>query len=733
MANFTLFEESSKPIGLNIPDIDITNTETKEAKQADGTYLDPGPDIETFISASPLGNVPTQEGWTPTEQVKYVKDYKRKFNMVHSVEDLEVLDVPSRVIANLQRSGYLKEEPLEGGVVLPFTPQWRLLNKAGEAAVGGAGKVISELFDMFKTRGMPQHVVDMIKNGSPEELQGMLKTLKSSTSAHFGDDLLGKNALGDVADNFFAQRRFFSTRVSSIESEIRKKTEELFPGSKNLQKDLNEAVQKSYKASSDKVNSAYKTVEDLGDDAYRYNVADMREGLLVKLREEGYPEPVIRNIKRNLFYIERNLTKAERGAQKSLVKLDDEVEQAALDMATRLPGKKQSLSNAEDHLRALRTTHPKSRSLELRQEIKALDDSIKNFKSVTKKYKDTEAMLPDFDEVGEKEFIRLIREVNRKKFIGGGDIGKYDMEEQRGLSMSKRYIENYFEKATETTNPGIAPAFKSARATYVEQLKKFGAGNKGNTNFPELGKMVEDKFNLGADISLDKQISSMMKSPYKLKEIGKILDKETPGMSTKLAEEWLNKELGVVRQGDRYLLDFKRVDLNSLGAQLDTIVSDPRKMGFIEMSLGKEKALEVESLHNVTKSLGSLVKSISKDGQNSISAWESIMQQKGGLGLSKVSRGIKLLIDKLQDTGIGGSYSREVMDRTATYIDRYVAASTAKAKADAELILGRYLEDALTGSSSKAFGRQGSHPASLQAIIGDSKVVAPTFIGGDKK
>jgi len=340
--------------------------------------------------------------------------------------------------------------------------------------------------------------------------------------------------------------------------------------------------------------------------------------------------------------------------------------------------------------------------------------AIKKYKSTKDRLVNTEGLLPNFDEVGEKEFIRLIREVNRKKFVGGGDMGKYDMEEQRGLTMAKRMIEDYFEKATAETNPTIAPLFKEARKTYAEKIRRFGPQNRGNDNFPELGRMVKDKFAEGQDIDVEKQIQNMLKSPMKIKHIGKILDEQNPGMGKEIAEEWLYKKLGTVRQGENSLVDLNRADLPGLRNQLDDIVSDERSMKFIEETLGKDKALELQSLHSMTSALNTLVKDITKEGGDVVgkSAWEAISETEGKLGFNKLSKTIKMIGDFYRDSGSAGGYSTQVMGRATEYIKRIQQSNSDYEKAMAAQELKTFVEKFMT----KAVGKQSSHGASVQTV-----------------
>jgi len=569
---------------------------------------------------------------------------------------------------------YFDDQALEGGLVLPFTPMWRLLETSGNMAAKGAGKIIGSIMDMSRNKGIPAQTSDIIKGGTREELYNIEQTLKNvgKTEAgdELGDELLGIPGMTPSQGNFFERGRYFNTAIPRMESKIRKETKKIFSGSPELQEGVVNATQKAYKMTDDKVKAAYQKVEDMGDDAFRYDARPMRDNILKTLADEGFPEPVIRNIKRNLFYRERNLSPAQKGAQKMLPKLDDEFQEAATDLTLMVPnaadGRKNVLKEAEKLVEILRIQKPADRSVGLSE----LNAAIKKYKSTKTRMEDVDALLPDMDNIGEKEFIRLIREVNRKKNVGGGDMGKYDLEEQAGLRRAKGMIEDYFEMATSKTNPGISGYFKEARKEYAQKVQRYGHANRGNENFPELGKMVKKPYEAGQEIDNEAQVGSLLNSTAKIKHVGGILDEVQPGTTKQMANEWLSNKLGTVRQGDRGLVDLERADLPSLRNQLDDIVSDDRAMKFITDTLGPEKAAEINALHGMVSSVNSLVKEVAKEGMGRTAKTPMEYIKEGTGKMSTLGRTLKIAVDYFKDSGTTGKYGTEVMQRVSQLVER---------------------------------------------------------------
>jgi len=681
--------------------------------------------IESDISSTPDDKFVTlpqtsdlaDTEWTSREEDEYVKKYRPSPDI--GPEQLKQAGVPDRVIEEIDKNnGFMmysfgqEDQPLEAGAPIPFAPTWRLYDKIGSAVLTGLGKVGGAIASMYRNRGVPQYITDVIKYGSDDEIRGMQQVLKNRSTSEFGDELLfGGTGKPMVSDNFFERRRFFNTRVPRIESQVRETTEQMFKDNPELQKIVSDAVDKTYGSYDDAVKSAYKKVEELGNDKFKYNVEDLRENLLADLADKGVPEEVIRNVKRNLFYLERNLTPAQRSAQRQLPKLEEAYEDASSELAQLIPGRKSSIKSAKDRLAILEHSGDKAEAAALRKAIKKAETA----KTAIDK---TFEVLPDLKNVGEKEYIRLIDQINRKKFVGGGDISKNDLEEQKALTYAKRYIEDFFEKQMADTNPELVPAFKAARKTYADKIKQFGPQNKGNKFYPELGRMVPDNYNSGKEIDIGNQIDTLLKSPYKIKQIGEVLEKQNPGISKQLVDEWLNRQIGVIKQGDRNLLDLKRVDLPSLREKLDLLVSDPRKMRFIEDMYGPQKAKQVEALHSTVSALKNLVDDIGKEGAGSKSAWEVLSETEGKLGLNKLGKSISLIRDFLMDKGaVGGKYSTEVLDRIGGLLKRRTDAKTAMEKSRAEQVLQRYLEDMFTGEGGGAFGKLTGNPLAVDNII----------------
>jgi len=593
--------------------------------------------------------------------------------------------------------GYFDEDKaLEGGLILPFTPQWRLLEMIGNSAAAGTGKIIGSILDSRRNEGIPAAQVEIIKSGTREELARMQQDLKTTQSSaageEMGDELLGIPGMTSSHGNFFEQSRYFSTAIPRMEAKIRKETDQTFAGSPELQSDVVEATQKAYKTSKDKVDAAYQKVEDLGDDSFRYDATGMRNNILTTLADEGIPEPVIRNIKRNLFYRERNLSPAEKGAQEMLPGLDKEFQESAAELTLLVPKsadrRRNILKEADKLLGILRTQKPKDRPVSL----SSVNAAVKKYKSTKSRMEEVDALLPSMSDIGEKEFIRLIREVNRKRTVGGGDIGRNDLEEQRGLRRAKRMIEDHFEEATSKTNPGIAGHFKDARIEAAKKAQRFGQGNRGNENFPELGKMVKKPYTEGQEIDNEAQIASILKSPSKIRKVGGILDEESPGTTSKMAEEWLRNKLGVVRQGDRGLIDFKRADLPSLRNQLDAITSDERAMKFITETLGQEKSDNIQALHGMVSSVGTLVKEIYKEGTDrQIKTPGDYIKAATGK-VDALRRSLKLAIDYFKDSGTVGNYGTDVMGKVSNLINRVQKSKGFVEKSRAATELERFMK-----------------------------------------
>ena len=648
---------------------------------------------------------PGEEVSAPTKTAKFV------FPDEDLVEPIDVFDtsvgigrfkrfptMPKKTDTAKKAKAHFSEEELGGleyGEPIPLTKTFKLMDMLGNKTIDALLKVGAIPGKLLNQRGISQRTVDQIKGGSDESLEQMQKTLEFTKSAKYGDEVLGVESLGGVSDNFFEKSRFYSQRVPEIEADLRKKTNSLFPGATKLQDDITKAVDDEYKIMDAKVNKAYKDVEDLGDETISYNATPMREDILKTLRDEGYPEPVIRNIKRNLFYQERNLTDAEKGAQRILPGLDEGVETSAAELGVLVPkgtdGRKDLLNEAKKKADELRATPKENRDIKLVD----LNSAIKTYEQALDARTSTEALLPNLDNINEKEFMRLIQEINRKKFVGGGDMGKYDMVEQQGLTKAKRMVEDYFEAQTASTNPGISEKFKKARRTYAEKIKRFGPQNRGAPDLPELGKLVKDDYREFQDLDSEAQINSLLKSPRKIETIGKILDEQNPGTTKKMAEEWLNKELGVVKQGETRLFDEDRVDTQGLRDQLDSIVSDTRKMEFITKTLGPEKAQSIKSLHRTTAALDTFTKSIKKeDGARGIkSASDEI-------GWTKPLKTLKILKDYINDSGSSGAYSTEVMDRVSSLIKRTQTDNVVK-KARAMDELNYFVEHELTRQMGK--------------------------------
>ena len=137
-------------------------------------------------------------------------------------------------------------------------------------------------------------------------------------------------------------------------------------------------------------------------------------------------------------------------------------------------------------------------------------------------------------------------------------------------------------------------------------------------------------------------------------------------MTKEIGEEWLNKEMGVIKQGDTRLFDEDRVDIPGLRDKLDNIVSDPRKMEFITKTIGPEKAKQMKDLHKVTGALDKFTKSIKKKdaGRGEVSTAYDEM------GFTKPLRTAKIIKDYIYDSGKTGAYSEEVMGRLTELIKR---------------------------------------------------------------
>ena len=610
---------------------------------------------------------------------------------------------------------------LEMGEPIPFTPTFRLVDMIGSAALKGLRNVKNAATEIVTTRGMGQSEIDLIKGSDGPRLDQISASIKGSESNLYGDELMGQDPLSSVSNNFFDRRSFFSSRVPGIQAEIRERTEQLIPGAPELQKEISAAVQTAHTKAQQKVKAAYDKVEAAGDNTKEYSVGPMRENILIKLREKGVPEAVIRNIKRNLFYTERNLVASEKGALKMLPELDEAAEIAATKLRTQLPNYKDTRKDmykaAEIELHGLKQSGAST------AKINKLQSAMDKYISTKSAVKDTEAILPEFDKLKEKDFIRLIREINRKKFVGGGDMGKYDEAEQQGLTYAKKMVEDYFEAATAKHNPEISGLFKDARKAYAQKVTRFGKGNRGSENLPELGKMVKKPFAEAEEVNTSQQIDNLLRSPVKIKEIGKILDEDTPGSGAKLAEEWLYSQLGTIKQGSRNVIDLKKADLTSLSTQLDNIVSNKRTMKFITETLGPKKAEELNSMFNVVSSLNSITKDITKagDGQVTKGAFEYIG---AGSNLpSQMARSVHMIKDLLTRTGGQGKYSREVMDRAVKLIERVKKSRTAMEQSQARQELKSWTEQLL---ESHVTSRGSSLPAAGSGMTGTTEDIDET-------
>ena len=667
------------PISTVGAEIAEKNKEVRKEKQNAEGYK---PTAE-FINYDPYKDDPwnrpdgmvKQQEWTAGQEWDYIENFRDKgLNTKYTINDLRSQGVPENVVQKIYNPGNMptiEEQALEYSI-LPGTPLGHAANKTGEVAFGLLAKSYGILKNFYQTKGMSQENVTMIETAYHN---GDLKTLKAIEDKLFGiqrqkhgnDALVGENETAFMPTNFFERRRFYTSRVPDIKAQMLDEIEQIVPGSSNLNKLVDDAVQKYYGKSKKIYKDAYKKVDDAGDDKFRYNFKDMREDLLNKLREDHVPEPVIKAIKRNLFYHERNLTPVQKGALKRLNSMSDNgvIEAAELKVATATTGT-QAKANAVEKLARLKAEEAKLTGI-----------------------------MPNLDELGEKEFIRLIDEVNRKKNISGADISKGDTEEMRGLQNAKRYLEDAFEKATLETNPDIAPLFKNARREFARHVGIFGQRNQGNANFPELGKMVKKPFDQGSEISVGEQIDSMLKSPMKIKEISRRLKEVDEEAPKQIAEEWLARRLGNTKLSQTGVLQKEGADLQSLVTQLSNVVSDKKGMEFIGEILGPQRVKDLKSQFSLVSGLKKFADDMTKkgDGKNLQSAGSYIMDGKGVL--TRTGRTIKMLIEKFKDKGGDGGYSREILEKTQKLVETYQKKIGTNRQHQAERDLARWLEEEL--------------------------------------
>jgi len=644
--------------------------------------------------------------WTQADKDTYITKYRDKYkDNPRTVEELKEAGVPDEVIDKLSglwltKKAYEKVSGVEADPIADPVTTLIGLPLRGLKAMSNTRKILKagegmpqSIYSRLRDKGSAKQIIDEIKTGkniglNQDESVGVLS--QPMGKKNLWEKLTGRNKL--------KLEKYYNDRLPTIERIFRRNLDDIVNVDRaDLTTRVHEAANKLYKKLQSGVNAKYDVVKKLAKDDKFYDVSRLKENILKELRDEGLPESAVRAVKRSLFYKERNLTPAERGALKKLEDLDPLLDEAAADVAVLLPGRKRSIANANKELAALEHRWKVQGDETAKSKYKQLKEALQKYNSIDKQYSQYAEVLPEVDKLSQKEYIQLIQDLNDKSSYSRMAINTTDPRVQMTLNKAKRMVEDFFEQDLGLGE--LVTAYKDARKAAKAKIDIFGGyGGHGVKGLREMGNLVDTMSNRGTagrSVEIQGIAETLANDPAKLRQFSKYVESVDPALGKDLTRRWLNKTIGVIGERGAQIGDPVRMDLKQLATRLSKVVNDPEAMRLVNSQLGAKEAARIQSLYRFSKYTDELV--------------DTLYKEKGGV----LTRGDSLL-SRLKQFGDELFYGKdltpnnEMLNKISEIAERRLKAKTMMEKTSAEQMLNDLLKAlAVTGAGSYALSKGG--------------------------
>jgi len=426
----------------------------------------------------------------------------------------------------------------------------------GEVALKGLGILASKIYDLYKYKGLPDHVVTALKTGDESTLQRIVQEAEQARDMGAGDLIYaGKGAKGlqpdDITTNLFEQRRFarkaqeVGTNAYEQAKQVVKTEAPLSETSQVLREGLESQYTPLKKAADDAYSQVFAKASDARDIDIRPLIEDIRDTMV----REGAPDSEVSRVL-SLLQPEGKSALATQGEK----------------LAKQIESLEASLASAKTQSR--------------RAILKRRIEDLKAAAGDAANYQNVEGF------VSERDLINAVRGMNRSMRTDPR------MPETADTARIMRMARDKLMKGVDDS-PILQDLGEANRL--AAQAYKF------RDRLPEVSRLLNK-----GEVLPEEVTAQLLENPIRLTEVAKMA--KSPKVKGNLAEQIVSRLARPIE--DTAPGGLSRIDFVKTSAQLENLLGNKETRRFLKDALGDKRFQNLMGYRNITKKIGPLLKEL---------------------------------------------------------------------------------------------------------------------------
>jgi len=477
-----------------------------------------------------------------------------------------------------------------------------IIGKLIEPTVRIMGEASTGVLDMWRLRGLPDNVKQVLKEGTPEDLTKLLTDMKLSED--LGAGFLPMGGKASATTNIFEANRAHGLGgvVDRVEREAVKLADDIL----NRGDPLEVAAETVYTAAKAKE----KTLQDPMKEAYnnsihkasvepQYDMKEVNQGIIDVLRDEGAPDPVISHVMKQLYSKGRHLTPDEKAATKELGNLQAQLAQAEKKVGgnkTARPGLKKRIAIQQKRLEELKEAGKKTTSAwdTGKLQLKELEDQYilggstnqqlgGKITQLKNKLGNLKSQMPETSDLfSERELINSVRGITHKMTTAGGDISIGDDVAQFWMAKAKRQL-----------GDAVGPMFKENGSEIFTEFSRANGLAKKYYDYANGMKEMQQLLTKG-EVLPEEVLTNLLQNPVRLRQAINLID--DPEVGGDLARQMVSNLTSPTSQIG---VGLEKLDMKATSKKLNSIFNDKGNVAFLKKHLPAGEFRQVNSLKDV--------------------------------------------------------------------------------------------------------------------------------------